>query len=513
MWRRLFSVWQRNKLERDLGDEMDFHLAMLVDEKIRQGLSEDEARLAARREFGGIDQAKEQYRDIRGIPALENVLSDITLGLRRFRQDAPATAVILISLALGIGAGTAVFSTANAVLLRPLQIPAADRAVVLLSTDPRAGTSFSVAEGVFLDWRNRSRSFETIAGSWNTSMVFKGDGQPESVSVVRSTASYFDMAGLHALEGRLFDRAAEKAGKDDVALLDAGFWRTRMGGRRDVLGNQVFLDDRPYTVIGIVEPAFGLGPIRGAKVWLPLVAREGARSGGPVTVLGRLRPDVPLAAAQSEMDAIQKQIAREQPSDAPFGVRIQALKDWIVSDVRSALLAITSAVALLLLICCVNITSLLLARASVRQREFAIRASLGGGRLRLVRQLFVEHLVLAGAGGAAGCLVAFALVRTVQHIRALYLPRSEELQPDLRMLGMAVVLTVGMGVLFGLLPAWQATKLDLLQGLQGASPEVTSRRSHQRLRRTLVVAQLGLSLWCSSLQRDYSSTAFYVYGL
>jgi len=326
----------------------------------------------------------------RALRSLDSVLNDCVHGIRALRLNPSFSIAVVATLAVGIGATTAVFTVANAVLLRPLTIPEPGRAVVLQSTTRRAGTSFTVAEGVFTDWRERSRSFETMAGAWNTVMVFSGKGQPHEVPVVKATAGFFTMAGLRPVRGHLFDWSAERPGHDHVAVLDEAFWRREFAAVEGVVGRQIQLDDEFYTVAGVVAPGFSLGDVRRADVLVPLAASPHHRGGGPVTVLARLRPWISVAAAQSEMTAIHDRIRQEHGEDAPFGVGVRTVRDWVVGAARPALIVLTGAVAILMLMCCVNIANMLLARASSRQREFAIRASLGGCRARIARQLITE---------------------------------------------------------------------------------------------------------------------------
>lgn len=258
MWRRFVSLFRKEQLDRELSDEIELHLDLLAEEKIKQGFSPKDARAAARREFGGIDRMKEAYRDARGLPLIESILADCAHGMRIMRLNLLFTATVVATLALGIGASTAVFTVASAVLLQPLQMPNANSLVVLLSANTREGKAFSVAEGVFADWRERAISFEDMAGCWQASMIMSSGSQPRGVSTIKTTAQFFSIAGLRPIEGRVFDALAEQPGRDDVAVLDEGFWQREFGGRRQVLGGRITLDDRPYTIIGVLPSGFTL---------------------------------------------------------------------------------------------------------------------------------------------------------------------------------------------------------------------------------------------------------------
>jgi putative ABC transport system permease protein len=425
---------------------------------------------------------------------LESTLSDCAHGVRIIRHNPLFAATVVTTLALGIGSSTAVFTLFNTVLLRALPLPEADRVVVLQSTDHRDGKAFTVAEGVFTDWRSRSASFESIAGFWDTSMILSGEGQPHRVNAVKATADFFPIAGLRVTMGRVFDTSTEQPGRDNLAVIDAGFWHREFGGRKDILGRRIILDDHPYTVIGILPSGFSLGSLRRTDVWVPLAPRPDARGGGAVVVVARLRSGVTHDAAQAEMNVIHSQVVGDHREDSPFGVLVRRAHDWVVAEARPALVALSSAVLLLLLICCVNIGNLLIARSASRQREFAIRASLGGGRARLTRQVLLENLLLATTGGLLGWSLAVAFVRAVPNLRGFSLPRLDEIQVDGRMLLIAVAVTATSALLFGLFPAWQGSHSRMYHLLGGGTRTGVSKRSELHIRRALVVAQLSLSL-------------------
>ena len=483
MWHRLSNIFRRNGAEAELSEQVAFHLDMLAEEKRRAGLSDEEAQLAARREFGGVEQMKERYRDAHGIPMLETFVRDCVYGCRMMRRNAGITSTIAITLALGIGASTAVFTVANAILFRPIDIPHAERAVVLLSTNPKENTAFSVAEGVFADWRAAAMpSFELMGAAWNTSMIFSSAGQPTEVGVARATAAMLSLLGVTAREGRLYDASAERDGADDVAVVSDGF-RLRTFGQTPVVGKKITLDDRAYTIIGVAPAGAQIGYHSAPDFWLPLVPRFAARGGGGLTVAARLKPGVSTQAAQSEIDTVHSQVKRTHQEDSPFGVKVRSWHDWIVAEARLALLAACGAVAILLAICCINIANLLLARATARQHEFAIRASLGGGRARLMMQVFTECLLLCCVGGLAGWALAHALVRAVPHIKGFYLPRAEEVKPDATMLGIALATTLGSAFAISLFPALHAR----------ATAGIQKVRESMQVRRALVVGQLALA--------------------
>lgn len=490
MWKRFLAVFRRGRLDSELSAEVEFHIAMLEEENVQLGMTPADAKAAARREFGGMDQMKERYREVRGLPLLESFLADCAYALRMMRWHPLLTVAITLTLALGIGVTTAVFAVANGVLLRPLEVPETERVMVLLSTFPKEGTAFSVAEGVFLDWRAAAKSFEAMAGVWNTSMIHRGSGQPREIDVHRVTAAMFPLTGIQAREGRLFVTSAEQ----DVAVLEEGFWRREFGGRPDAIGAAIVLDDRPYTVIGVAPFGAPLGYLRRPDVWVPLVPRAEVRGGGAVTVIGRMRAGVSQTSAQAEMNVIQERVKREHREDSQFGVEVRSLHDWVVRDARPTVVVLMGTVALLLLLCCVNIANLLLARATARQREFAIRASLGGGQARLTRQVLTENLVLAAVGGLGGLAVASLLLKLAPSVPGLNLPRLHEVQLDGHVLAIATAVTVASILIFGLVPAWRSASGWTRSMLGTSVPASATTPAGMRLRRALVVAQLALSL-------------------
>lgn len=492
---RVLAAFRRTKLDQELSDEIEFHVAMAVEEKIKGGLSPEEAQDAARREFGGVEQVKETYRDARGLPLLESILSDCLHAFRRMRMDPLSTSTILLILSLGIGVTTAVFTIANAVLVQPLGIPTPQSAVILLSTNEREGTAFSVAEGVFVDWRARSEPvFELMLGSYETSMIWTGPDHTRTISVAKATADYFAFAGLLAIQGRLFDRTSEQSGDDDVVVLDEAFWRNVFGARPDIVGQKLVLDDRPYTVIGVAPQSRRLGINPGVDAWAPLAARHDLRSGGAVDVMARLRPGVSLEQAQASMTAIHNVIRREQIQDSQFGVVVRPLQTWLITETRPALIALTGAVGLLLLMSCVNVAGLLLARGIARRREFSIRASLGGGPTRLARQIVTENMVLTSLAGVGGWILGAVLVSGVQNIKGFYLPRLGEIRVDERLLLIAIGVTAVSGLLSGLVPAWRIVRGASRLYSGTITTCATTSRSTVRLHRLLVTAQIAVSL-------------------
>jgi predicted permease len=492
LWMRLKAFVRKHSLERELDAELQFHLEMQIEENLGRGMSPDEARAQARRSFGGVEQIKETYRDQRGFRALDTMIQDVRFGLRMLRRDAGFTAVAVLTMALGIGANTAVFSVVNAVIMRPLRFPDPQRLMVILSANQRK--EFLSAEGVYLDWRERATSFETIAGARTTRMILSGNEQARQVAITATSHDFFRLMGARPIEGRAFTKDEDQEGRASVALLDAGFWRRAFGGNPNVIGRTLVLDEKPFTIIGIMPERLRFAYFGVADIWIPLRAHRNFRAGGDVVAVGRLRPGVTHQAAQAELDAVMQQIRREQQEDSQTYVVMKPLHDWIVGDVRRTFLVLLGAVSFVLLICCANMANLLLARTTARQQEMAIRAALGAGRGRLVRQMLIESVMLSMMGGVLGVGLAVAIVQAVPAIRAFYIPRLDEVGVDRTLLIIAAAVSMMSGILFGLAPALQIGRRDLAVALHRGEAGSTGRAGGLRLRNLLVVAQLALAV-------------------
>jgi putative ABC transport system permease protein len=418
-------------------------------------------------------------------------MQDVRFALRTLRQSPSFTAVVLLTLALGIAANTAIFSAVNAVIISPLRYPHSDRLMVILSTRKDNKEPFYSAQGVYSDWGERATSFERMAGAYPTRMVLNSVDQPHFANVGLASFSFFELLGTQPILGRTFTKEEDQWDKGTTALLDAAFWRREFGGDRSVIGHSIRLDDQSYTVIGVLPEGIRFANFGPQDIWIPLAPNPRFRGGGPVVGIGLLRPGVTQARAQSEMDSIMEQIRREHVEDSEAYAAVKPLRDWMVGGVRTSLLMLLGAVAFVLLICCANIASLMLARSTARHREMAIRSALGAGKLRLARFALTESFLLAAAGGMIGIVLAYAGVRAIPAIKAIAIPRVEEIAVDHRVLLFAIITTVFSGVLFGLAPAFQNMRLDLNAGLQRAAAPGPGRH---RVRGALVAAQLALAM-------------------
>jgi putative ABC transport system permease protein len=423
-----------------------------------------------------------------------SLMEDVRFGLRLLRRNPGFTAAAVLTLALGISANTVVFNVVYAAIVRPLHFPDAGRLMAILSTAPGVSQPFPSAPGVFVDWRDRTTSFDAVAGVHARRMVLSGVEQPQFVSVAGASSDFLPLIGVQPQPGRTFSKDEDQPGKNNVALVDAGFLEREFGGNASVLGRTIVLNDQPYRIIGVLPPIVRFGSLGTADFWIPLAADREARSGGDIVVAGRLRRGVTRDAAQAEMEAIMRQIGREHIQDSHTGVAVVPLRDWVVAGAGRVLLMLLGAVVLVLLICCANVANLLLARATTRQREMAIRSSLGAGRFRLVRQMFLESALLASIGGALGLGLAILSMRALPAIRAFEIPRVDEITAGPAALAIAAAVTLASAILFGLAPALLTGRGDLHVAMRQGGMSLRTTGGGPRMRDLLVVAQLALAL-------------------
>ncbi|MDT7604748.1 MAG: putative transport system permease protein [Acidobacteriota bacterium] len=491
---RLRALLQRRGVERELDEELRFHIRMREEENVRRGMSRDEARRAARRSFGSLTRIKEACRDVKGGGVVETLIQDVRFGARMLRKDFGFTLVSVLTLALGIGATTAIFSVVNAVLLRPLPYPEADR-LLYVGQQYRSGIAGS-GEPKFLFWREQSQSFEALACSSSFGGAggnLSGGTEAQYVRGLRVSEDFFRVLGIYPAQGRAFTHDEDMPGGASVAILSDKLWQRSFGGDTGIIGRTVTLNDQPMTVVGIMPPQFRLAS--GAELFVPMRARAGSNIDPNADVVGRLKPGVSLQQAQAELKVIAEKYRAAFPRQMQEGETVAAepYQDLFTEGLAKYLWIILGAVTFLLLIACVNVANLQLARVASRQREVAVRIALGAAGGRIVRQLLTEGLLLALAGGTAGFL--FALWGT-QLLTALtpedLLPGVAVIGTDWHVLAFAFAAAITTGLLFGLGPAWQARKVDVNAALKENSGKGAPMRG--RLRGSLVVIELALSL-------------------
>ena len=426
---------------------------------------------------------------------METLWQDIKFGARMLAKHPGFTAVAVLTLALGIGANTSVFSVVNGVLLRPLPYPEPDRMAMVWLDNRRQGVREDITSYPnYLDVRQRSQTFEHLAGFSQGSMNLTGQGEPERLVVASTTANFFQVTGVQPSLGRAYSEENEKPGEDRFVLLSHGFWQRRFGGSRDALGQKVELNGQPHEIIGVMPPGFQFPA--GAEMWSPLAPGDrlrAARFNFWLPVVGRMKRGVTPEEAQAEMNTIGAALESEYPDIRGYGLNVVPLHEQVVGKIRTELLVLFSAVGFVLLIACANVANLLLARSAGRSRELAIRSALGAGRGRLLRQMLTESVLLSMAGGALGLLVAVWGRDAFLALLPGRLPRAEEIGLDGTVLLFTSLLAVLTGVVFGLLPAFEASRRGLAETLkEGARASASLHRT--RFRSALVAGEVAVAV-------------------
>jgi predicted permease len=504
IWRRLRVLFRRERFEGDLEEEMRSHLEMAAAENRENGMDAEEAHFAARRQFGNRTLLKETSRAQWGWTALEAFARDLSYGWRGLRRAPGFTAMALLTLAVGVGANAAMFSVLRAVLLRPLPYRDPGRLVMVWQIQQRAPDESQLVRPrrrtppvqVLARWRERSRSWESLAGYSAQYLNLTGGGAAERVMALIVTANFFPTLGVTPARGRIFVPEEEQPGRGHAVILSDELWRTRFGADPAILGKTVSLDGEAYAIMGVL-PA-GLEPVlptvnRRFDLYLTLDFAAKASLRLPVRVIGRLRTGAGLAAAQAEMEALAAGVRYEGPPGNPYtGVQCVPLTEEVTGGARPALLALAGAAASVLLIVCVNLAGLMLARAAARQREMGIRVALGAGRWRLARQLLAESLLLGLLGGAVGTVLARWMVDLIRALHPGHLPRLEQAAPDAVVFAFGLAISVAAGLLFGALPALTASRTNVEAALRQGGARSGDGRG--RLRAALVAAEVALAL-------------------
>jgi putative ABC transport system permease protein len=441
---------------------------------------------------------------------MESLLKDIRYGIRSLSKRRGFTAIAVITLALGIGANTAIFSVVNAVLLRPLPFHQAEELVTLWERNPKQGYEQNPpAAGNYVDWRDQNRVFAQMAiyapsRRFNLSV---GD-QPERINGAAVSTSLFGLLGVRPIQGRTFSSEEEQPGQDQVALISYNLWQRHFAGDPNSVGRTITLDSKTFTIVGVMPEGFqfpgGSGTVlriftpEVAELWVPLVLDADTlrqRSSHSLNVIGRLKPGITVAQATAEMDAIQQRLEQQYPTFyVGSHVKVVPLAEQIVGTTRQPLLILWGAVAFVLLISCANVANLLLSRSSARKKEFALRAALGAGRLRVIRQLLTESLLLSIAGGIAGTLLAAWGVHVLSSIVPIDFPRRGEIAIDGWVLGFTLLISVLTGIIFGLAPAIQSTKLNLVDALKASGRNSAGSSHRHSLRSLLVMSEMAMAL-------------------
>ncbi len=495
---RLRSLFRSQTVESETEAELRFHREHQIEKYLRTGMTRDEALRQARLDFGGLPQIREECRDARGVSFFESIVQDLRYGWRTLLKSPAFAAAALFTLALGIGANTAIFSVVYGILLRPLPFRDASGLVLLNETTPRVGI-VSVSYPNFLDWRAQSRAFSEMAAVVTVEFNMSGTAQPENIGGLAVSPDFLPMMGIRPVIGRGFSPGEEKAGAAPVLLLSYALWQSHFGGAPDAIGQTIRLNRRTFTIIGVLPPGFRwvdrCDVLEPAGVWATNnqnIAVRGDR--GDLAVVGRLAPGVKIESARAEMEGIASRLASAYPeSNYQFGVNLQPLRDRFSGDMRPAVLVLLGAAVFVLLVACANVANLFLMRGAVRAREMALRLAIGASRGRIVRQVLTESFLVALLGGVAGVGLAMAGIHAIAQFTPPETLAGASIDMNRTVLLFSAALVVLSMFVFGLAPALHSTGGDIHSGLkQGGKATTSGARS--RLRSLLAATEVALAL-------------------
>lgn len=500
---RIRGSFTRRRADQEFDDEVQGHLDMLAERFMRHGMTHEEAACAARRQFGGLTQTRESLRQRRGLP-LDIFVRDIRYALRQLRKAPAFAAVAVITLGLGIGANTAVFAVVNAVLLRPLPYPKADRLVSVEARNEQGGPHpDNLSYPNFFDFRSSNKVFDHLVSYRDSEFVLSGEARATHLDGEIVSWDLFQMLRVEPEVGRGFLPEEEKAGTQ-VVVLSHDLWQSHFGSDRNIVGRSVTIDGNPFTVVGVAPPQFRFPADDSAiQMWTTLALDAVSRKYSPMTVqrgagvlraIGRLKAGISIETAHAQMDQIAATLAKQYPDDNRIlaGTYVRPELEKIAGDTRHPMMILMSAVGLVLLIACANVANLLLARSTEREREFAVRTAVGASRATVVRQLLTESLVLAMLGSAGGVLFGLGVLRIMVPFAGESIPRIGETSIDFRVVGFSAVAALLTVVLFSLAPVIKVAKVDVITSLKESARSLSP--SHDRLRNILVIGQITLGV-------------------
>jgi len=500
---RLRSLFRRRNVEQELDEELHYHLEREIENNLAMGINVEEARVAALRAMGGIEQQKEKCRDTRRVNLIEDLIKDLRYGFRVLAKSPVFTGVAILTLALGVGANTAIFSVVNELLIRPLPFRNADRVAMVWEVTPEGRHQNTTSRANFRSWREQNTAFEEMSAFSDQRQTLSGDGEPEEVSVQLATPELFQVLGVNALIGRTLNQDDGRA-KSPGVVIGYSIWQRRFGGDPQILGKPVVLNGSPLNVVGVMPAGFEWhirsrsGTGKPAEMWKILnMPTEGPDTLGRfLSVVGLLKPGATVEQATSEMKVIETRIGEAAPQyNKGYGVEVLPLREQFVGNVRPALLVLLGAVGFVLLIACANVANLMLARAAARHKEIALRAALGASRFRIVRQLLTESLLLAFLGTVVGLAFAWWGIRALVAVSPADLVNLRDVGINLTVLAWTLAVSIASGIIFGLAPALEGARLNLNDALkEGGKGEGGQNARSRRLRSVLVVVEVALAL-------------------
>ena len=502
LW-RLAGLFRKPHSDAEFAAELESHLQLHMEDRLRAGMSPEAARRDALMKLGGLEQTKENYRDRRGLPFIETLLQDLRFSLRTLRKSPGFTAVAVLTLALGIGANTAIFTVVYGVLFRPLPFPEPGRIVELVEVDQGQSGEMDLTATQLERLREFGQIFEHITGWTDVGFNLAVGSAAEHIRGTPVSADYFQVLGVHLAIGREFLPEEDRGAGQRVAILSHALWKRRFGGELSAIGQKILLSGEAYTVIGVMPADFDprsysdINPGVPVDIWVPLaLVAKTAGSGENIQVLARLKPSVNQAQLEMQMNGVTEQFRKEFPGDVGPKTRMTFLpyQLMLAADLRPFLLLLLGAIGFVLLIACANVASLLIARGGSRTREIAARLALGATRGRLARQLLTESLIIALAGGALGSALASAGLGSLLAIAPFDLPRLNDIHLDGRVFAFTFLISVLTGSLSGLAPAICATNVDLNEMLKATEGRATTGAGRAKLRQGLVIGEFALSL-------------------